>query len=974
MWSTASIMAFQYTSLVPSRNPNSQFWTRRYERGLRLTLIEVHLRHVRMTDTVPEFIWNSADMPGRNEFLFFRRTFSLETVPTSALIHLFADTRYRLWVNGSVAAYGPARFFPVHPEYDSVELTPWLKPGENHLLVEVNHRGASSYQAVPSRGGFIAWGRLKGKNGAIDLSTPGQWECLKADCWSSLSPAFSFAQGPTEMLDFPRRLQALASREIGQSPVILPRAHWGELHQRSIPPFSLKLQQPLEWEWSGRLKEEEERLSFHTVFSQFSQRNKKVRFAYAVLIHSPRRQDISFGLFWGPNYLNGEELKPQPEPLRGNRENYSLALHEGWNVLYGEPEVLQSGWGVQIAWPKKADLRVTTSSTASESGVTLLVSEAFPEEELAHKRSDIPASEKDLENLKSWLKETPLTFANAYPAREQAWDEPAVFPDHKPRLPIHFPLELEGNSTLVADFGREYLGHILLEVECELETVIDLAGDEVLRSDQCLRFYQSNPFVDGTDRFRVGPGTSILETYHPRGGRYIQATFRTQGAVKVKNLAVRAEQAAQEAYGSFECSDSFYNWVWRTGVHTLQASMTDAWIDPWREQGSYLGDTHVEFQAWRLCHDNLSMARRAIQSWAIGQGSNGQMNSVVPSHHPGGHPDFTLIWVLMLERYHALSGDRAFLEELWPHVERIWKGSFWSVDEDGLWSGQGVNLFVDWGAHKETISGPGNAALNAFRVGALDASSRLAFLLGKKQEGQQYEDQAKNLREVMVRVLRLPEGFFAANRGPALENRYFSLHVQALCLLFHIGPASQLLPIFLRKLDEELKNFEGLSMRGGHIDLYFMYYVIEMLTERRELAWVEKIIRGLWGVTYQYGGWAFWESYARGIKGVGSQCHGWACAPMLSLVHEGLGLRKEIYEGVESFTFEPALASLSWASGLYPHAKGGIRVAWQRTGDSITGTLEVPEGVAMKVPENNSFLNCLQKISVVRKSSFSASA
>ena len=52
----------------------------------------------------------------------FRESFDLAQKPGAAVLHLFADARYVLWVNGAYVDRGPARFQPNGPEYDSINL------------------------------------------------------------------------------------------------------------------------------------------------------------------------------------------------------------------------------------------------------------------------------------------------------------------------------------------------------------------------------------------------------------------------------------------------------------------------------------------------------------------------------------------------------------------------------------------------------------------------------------------------------------------------------------------------------------------------------------------------------------------------------------------------------------------------------------------------------------------------------------
>ena len=49
------------------------------------------------------------DGAGRNRYVAFRRAFALGEPSKTAMFHLFADTRYRLIVNGETVCHGPAR-------------------------------------------------------------------------------------------------------------------------------------------------------------------------------------------------------------------------------------------------------------------------------------------------------------------------------------------------------------------------------------------------------------------------------------------------------------------------------------------------------------------------------------------------------------------------------------------------------------------------------------------------------------------------------------------------------------------------------------------------------------------------------------------------------------------------------------------------------------------------------------------------
>ncbi len=89
----------------------------------------------------------------------FRRTFGLDTVPKPFLVHVSADNRYRLFVNGKLASAGPARGDLNHWRYETVDLAPLLREGPNVLAAVVWNDGP--YTAVAqftSQTGFLMCG------------------------------------------------------------------------------------------------------------------------------------------------------------------------------------------------------------------------------------------------------------------------------------------------------------------------------------------------------------------------------------------------------------------------------------------------------------------------------------------------------------------------------------------------------------------------------------------------------------------------------------------------------------------------------------------------------------------------------------------------------------------------------------------------------------------------------------------------
>ncbi|MBL7862266.1 MAG: alpha-L-rhamnosidase [Cyclobacteriaceae bacterium] len=74
----------------------------------------------------------------------FRKTFTLQSKPHQFVIHLSADNRYRLFVNGTYVTDGPQISDSRHWRFESLDIASLLKPGENLIAVQVVNFGEAA--------------------------------------------------------------------------------------------------------------------------------------------------------------------------------------------------------------------------------------------------------------------------------------------------------------------------------------------------------------------------------------------------------------------------------------------------------------------------------------------------------------------------------------------------------------------------------------------------------------------------------------------------------------------------------------------------------------------------------------------------------------------------------------------------------------------------------------------------------------
>ena len=77
----------------------------------------------------------------RDRHILFRRAFALEKKPARAVLYITADDYYKLYVNGTFVAQGPAPAYHFRYGYNVVDMTPYLHEGDNLLAVHTLYQG-----------------------------------------------------------------------------------------------------------------------------------------------------------------------------------------------------------------------------------------------------------------------------------------------------------------------------------------------------------------------------------------------------------------------------------------------------------------------------------------------------------------------------------------------------------------------------------------------------------------------------------------------------------------------------------------------------------------------------------------------------------------------------------------------------------------------------------------------------------------
>ena len=115
---------------------------------------------VAKTDWIAEWIWDKDNLTEDNVWMCFNKKITLDNVPNELVACISADSKYWLYINGKTVVFeGNVKRGPAENSgyYDSVDIAPYLKEGENSICALVwywDDETSYSYNSS-GQGGFL---------------------------------------------------------------------------------------------------------------------------------------------------------------------------------------------------------------------------------------------------------------------------------------------------------------------------------------------------------------------------------------------------------------------------------------------------------------------------------------------------------------------------------------------------------------------------------------------------------------------------------------------------------------------------------------------------------------------------------------------------------------------------------------------------------------------------------------------------
>ena len=223
----------------------------------------------------------------------------------------------------------------------------------------------------------------------------------------------------------------------------------------------------------------------------------------------------------------------------------------------------------------------------------------------------------------------------------------------------------------------------------------------------------SSAAISSSDSFTPDAENRSWMGLTPRGFRFLTVKVTGSGHCQFR-LQAQAVEYPYFKENQFQCDDAFLQAVWDTSLATLRAATTDVIGEPARENVLWTFDACVGGKAAYYSFGDTAMWRHCLELVAQGIDADGIPNAVVPA----GYSfmvliDQALYWVQSCKEYFWATGDRAFLAQQAPAIQRLLHFCQQHMTDDNLFIPPSFAWhWVDWAPlNKEPYSMPINGML-----------------------------------------------------------------------------------------------------------------------------------------------------------------------------------------------------------------------------------------------------------------------
>lgn len=915
-----------------------------------------------------KWIWMEGESSAQNFWLCARKIFHLSEEVAEAKLHITADSRYIVWVNGLRLGRGPIRSWPFSYHYDTYDLKGILHQGENVIAVLATHYGVGTFQYINCPGGLIAQMDFVDANKS-SIVTDKSWRISEHPAYSRRTPRIACQQAWAEHFD--ARLEPVGWMEANfddsdwqQAMEIGPAgcAPWTELVPRPIPFLTEEPMYPVSV-LNSRLVEAPKQvwainLRPNLLPGDFDANPRPLCgfVATTAQVDQETQITIKYQGAWvnvnGKLRVNGEDIATVPHHFSrwAGGSTVTFELKPGQNLLMWDVTGNYHEWSMNF--PVEADVTIELVAPVVENARFATFG---PFE--SNNNADFAAiwnakNTDDLENFAGYA--NPVKMTDEYSAHVfalTAWAKEVpgqIKIDDKDALCIAndnittiYPSQDGSDIELILDFGKMGIGFLEFDLDAPEGVILDWLGFESIQDGELDYTWGMSNVM----RYVTRSGPQKFHSVIRKGGRYFILTIRSLSApMKIKWIRSLLNTYPVVHRGEFICNDHLLNQIWKIGRYTTRLCSEDTYVDcPTYEQTYWVGDSRNEGAVNYAAFGEYALSRHCLILAAQSLNRSPVVESQVPSAWEDILTAWSLLWALACEEYYQTTDDMEFLEEIYPYMAKQSRSFEEMLNSDGLLEIEAWNM-LDW-APMDTPRTGVITHQNAWLVEAYRRTATLAKVLGNESEAEHYLEVAEKVKAGINNHLWSDEKQAYIDCIRADGSRSSVISQQTNTVVFLCDCADEGKRNIIEKYIGDAP--EGFVKVGSP---FMMFFTFEALARTGDFQSILDLSRKHWGFMLDKDATTCWETFpghAAAGRWTRSHCHAWSAAPTYFLSAYQLGIRP-LEPGYSKALIAPEPADLTWARGRMPTPKGNISVQWQK-GETFETEISLPNGVCAEI-------------------------
>ena len=427
------------------------------------------------------------------------------------------------------------------------------------------------------------------------------------------------------------------------------------------------------------------------------------------------------------------------------------------------------------------------------------------------------------------------------------------------------------DSDVIFELGSEQVGFVSIDITSDTEQDILVAYGEHIVDGNVRRIIGKRDF---SFKMRLRKGENkYLNPFRRLGARYLE--IKSESPVTINEAAITPTMYPVTLKTKPELNE-YRSKIYDICVNTLRLCMHEHYEDcPWREQALYCMDSRNQMLCGYYAFGKYKFPRSCLELISKDDRKDRLLSICYPVNNDYCIPSFSIHYITECIEYLQYSGDKAFIEEIYPKLESV-LSAFLERRENGLvpiFEGKQYWNFYEW---SYGLDGNGigyelpkfDIIMNALISIALENMGKIGDMLGKQN---QYRDMIPEI------IRRIREAFWDEEKGifaDCPDKARYSILGNSLAIL--CGAAEDPKGVCDRMLNLEGVTDISLSMRCFKYDAMLLAdkgkYKESILSE------IDENYRPM----LELGNGTVWETDEgeSAFGKAGSLCHGWSAMPI----------------------------------------------------------------------------------------------